>query len=443
MSTDLRSGAPLQIFGGGPGGLAAAYYGVKAGYDLALYEGSGATGGNARTLKLGDCLFDTGAHRLHDKNPEVTDEIRNLLGSDLMTVNAPSRIHLAGRRLRFPLQPGDLLRNLPWQKVARIILERIGRNRAPSPSNFRDWAVDQYGKTLAELLLLNYSEKLWGEETGKLSIQIAGGRLRNLDLRAFLRGVLPGDDPRHLDGAFLYPRHGFGSIFSRVSEEIGSGRIHCENRITSLKHGEGRIRSFVVNGTTRVDARTIISTLPLNLTVEILDPLPPRTILETARSIRFRKLLLCVFCLKRPKFSDNASIYFPESEKPFTRLYECKNRSRFVAPDDQTAIVLELPCHETSPYWQMGEKELLDTVLAALNDVERVREDEVLNTAVYKLPFAYPILEVGIEQKVEELIRYLADFENFHLLGRNATFQYLHTHDLFASAKEMVGRIDL
>lgn len=443
MSTELQPDVPLQIFGGGPGGLAAAYYGVKAGYELALYEGSGSTGGNARTLKLGECLFDTGAHRLHDKDPEVTDEIRSLLGPDLMSVNAPSRIHIGGRQLQFPLQPGDLLRYLPWRTLSRIVLEQFGKKREPDSSNFRDWAIDQYGKTLAELVLLNYSEKLWGEDTRRLSIQIAGGRLRNLDLRAFLRGLLPGDDPRHLDGAFLYPRDGFGSIFDRVSDTIGAERIHCDNRITKLEHSDGRIRSFELNSETRVAANMIISTFPLSRTIEILDPKPPPAILEAARSIRFRKLLLCVFCLKRPRFSDNASIYFPEPEVPFTRLYECKNRSPHVAPDDQTAIVLELPCHESSPYWHMDESELINRVLAALNNVEPVNADEVIQTAVYRLPYAYPILEVGIDKKVEELAQYLKGFENIHLLGRNATFRYLHTHDLFSTARDLIDRIDL
>ena len=441
MSTETSKN--LQILGGGPGGLAAAYYARKAGLKVALYEGSNSTGGNAKTLKLGDCLFDTGAHRLHDKIPEVTKEIRSLLGSDLLTVNAPSRIHFAGRRLRFPLQPGDLLRQLPLRILVRIILECLQKRGQQDLPNFRSWAVSQYGQTLADLLLLNYSEKLWGEDTANLSPQISGGRLRNLDLRAFLRGLLPGEDSRHLDGSFLYPRNGFGSIFERMTEEIGGDHIHCNSRITKLINEKGRVTAFELNDQTNVEAETLISTLPLPLMMKILDPAPPTEILRKARSIRFRKLLLCVFCLKRDRFSDNASIYFPDSDLPFTRLYECKNRSIFVAPEDQTAIVLELPCHESSVYWQMSDTDLLEKVLSALVDVESIEQEEILQTAVYRLPFAYPILEVGIEQTVSELVSYLDGFENLHLIGRNATFRYLHTHDLFNEAETLIRQIGL
>lgn len=439
MSIDRFSQTALQILGGGPAGLAVAYYGRKAGRELVLFEGADNVGGNARTLRLGDCLFDTGAHRFHDKIPVVTEEIRSLLGEDLMSVRSPSRIQFLGNCLRFPLQPRDLFRQLPLRTLARIIIERLGRGRdVKEPSNFHDWAIHQYGETLANLFLLNYSEKLWGEDTRKLSTDISGGRLRNLDLRAFLRSLLPGDDSRHLDGEFLYPKLGFGTIFDRVSEEVGIERIRCGNRITRMTHEDGRIRSVELNGTSSVVADTVISTLPLPLTVRILDPKPPESILEAAKSFRFRKLLLCVFCLKRTRFSENASIYFPDPNVPFTRLYECKNRSPFLAPEDQTAIVLELPCHESSPYWRMDESELLKRMVAALNDVKTLGEEEVLNAAVYRLPFAYPILEIGVEDKVNTLSKYLSGYENLHLLGRNATFRYLHTHDLFLAARDLI-----
>ena len=47
--------------------------------------------------------------------------------------------------------------------------------------------------------------------------------------------------------------------------------------------------------------------------------------------------------LDRPFFSDNASIYFPDKNIPFTRIYEPKNRSKYTSPIDKTCIVAEVP----------------------------------------------------------------------------------------------------
>ena len=59
----------------------------------------------------------------------------------------------------------------------------------------------------------------------------------------------------------------------------------------------------------------------------------------------------------------------------------------------------------------------------------------------YKLPFAYPVLEVGFEEKVASLVAYFETFENLYLTGRSSLFRYLHLHDLFKAGKEVVEQI--
>jgi len=38
-------------------------------------------GGNAVTIDI-ETFFDSGAHRFHDKDPEITQEIKTLLGAE-------------------------------------------------------------------------------------------------------------------------------------------------------------------------------------------------------------------------------------------------------------------------------------------------------------------------------------------------------------------------
>ena len=110
----------IHILGGGPAGLTTGYYAKKYGFtNFAIFEAGEHAGGNCRTLKIkgvdcqshllqnGDFRFDTGAHRFHGKDPQVTEEVKNLLGDDLLRVAAPSEIFFQEKFYRFPLLLSD------------------------------------------------------------------------------------------------------------------------------------------------------------------------------------------------------------------------------------------------------------------------------------------------------------------------------------------------
>ena len=67
---------------------------------------------------------------------------------------------------------------------------------------------------MSDLFLINYTEKLWGRSADILQYDVAGDRLKNLDVRAMIKQKLFGSNHhRNLDGSFYYPEHGFGSIY--------------------------------------------------------------------------------------------------------------------------------------------------------------------------------------------------------------------------------------
>ena len=112
-----------------------------------------------------------------------------------------------------------------------------------------------------------------------------------------------------------------------------------------------------------------------------------------------------------------------------------------MAPKGQTVIVLELPCYSNDAVWNMSEVALQTEVWEVLQRVKRLFPEEVIHYQTYKLPFAYPVLEVGFEERVTHLVRYFETFENLHLTGRSSLFRYLHLHDLFKAGKEVIERI--
>jgi protoporphyrinogen oxidase len=436
-------GKTLHILGGGPAGLAAAYYALKRGLEPIVFEAGSEVGGNCRTLRLGDFLFDTGAHRWHDKDAESTREVQALLGAELHRVEAPSQICLGDKRIGFPLAPLDLLRQLDLETLGRIAWENV-RQRRPGPiASFGDYAIAQYGPTLAGLLLNNYSQKLWGVDPFALHTEVSGGRLKGLDLRSFLSQALPGRRrrARHLDGSFLYPKYGIGMVSQALAQTVGPQRIHCNSRITRMLHADGRITAIEVNGSQRLDVSTVVNTLPLSLACRILDPAPPHALRALVKTIRYRHVVLGVFALDRAAFTPNASLYFPDPAIPFTRIYEPKNRSRHMAPPGQTAIVVETPCFDGDEAWRLGEAQWRQRLWPQIQRLGDLGEGEMLDYRSYKLPFAYPVLETGYAEKAAALVDFFSSFDNLHLSGRSALFRYSHLHDQFKAGRELADEI--
>ena len=86
----------LDILGAGPAGIGIGYYAKKNKIPFSLFERSNRVGGNCKTIINGDYRYDMGAHRLHDKIDDITTEIKNLLGDELLKIEAPSKIYYKG-----------------------------------------------------------------------------------------------------------------------------------------------------------------------------------------------------------------------------------------------------------------------------------------------------------------------------------------------------------
>ena len=356
----------ITILGGGPAGLAAGYYAKKNGLSFTIVEARERIGGNAITLRHGDFLFDSGAHRFHDKDREITRELRDLIGEDFKKIEVPSKIYYGGKLIDFPLSPLDLLKKLGlstfMRAAAELLIARTGKSK--EDTNFRDFALRTYGKTMAKSFLLNYSEKLWGKPCNKLSPHISGKRMKGLDLKTFLKEALGGSKAKteHLDGSFYYPQMGFGTIVEKLAEFCGEQNI-CRNApVTRIFHDHRKILALEISGEKQKEVDQIISTLPLPHLVKLMVPLPQEEVLSQADELRFRNLIVVAMFIDKHSITDDGSIYFPEPQFPFTRVYEPKNRNSEMSPPGKTSLCAEIPCFQTSEIWNMDDERVFQNI---------------------------------------------------------------------------------
>ena len=433
----------ISVLGGGPAGLAVGWSALRRGLPFTVFEAADRIGGNCTTLAAGGFRYDSGAHRLHDRDPEVTAEMKRLLGDDLRRVDVPSQIWDEGRLIRFPLSSAELLAHLGPARFGRAALEvlRARLGDGGPPGSFEAFALRRYGRLIAERFLLDYSAKLWGAPAAELSPAVAGQRLSGLDLRTFVSESVLGRSKHHVEGVFYYPRLGIGQICERLADACGRDAIRTGAPITRLLHDGRAIEAVEIAGRERHEVDTVVSSLPLGHTLAMLDPPPPPEVERLAEAIRYRQLRLVALFVDRPSVTAAATVYFPHRRFPFTRISEPRNRSPEMAPAGQTSLLAEIPCHADDELWRADDRAVIDVVRSEMEAIGWLRPGEVIGGAAHRLANAYPILDTQCASAVAGIHRYLAGLSNLRLVGRSGRFVYGWIHDMIRMGVETVAEI--
>jgi protoporphyrinogen oxidase len=435
----------VSILGGGIAGLATAFVATNSNISFTLYEANSKTGGNCSTFHYDDFLYDSGSHRLHDKIPYVTQYFHDLLGDDLNSLNIPSKIVFDGKFINFPITPIDFISKLGLKMTIKVLIEIfIERFKKKKFNNFREQSIHNYGKTIADNFLLNYSEKLWGVSCEHLSPKVSGKRLEGLSLASIIKQLFLSQDDQcqHLDGKFYYPKKGIGMLTNSLVNNIGSNHVQLDSKVTRIFHDNKKIKSIEINGKDNVNVDEVVSTLPMSNFIKLLHPKPEQNILQAAEKIQFRNVVLVFFALNKKTVTPYGSLYFPQSCFPFTRVYEPRNRSNLMAPTGQTSLVAEIPCQYNGVYWTKKDADIIEIVKNHLSETKLINRNDVINSEVSRLHNAYPVLEDASIQAVSNMMNYVSRFENISFSGRAGRFEYTHIHDDFVTAQSIINKMN-
>jgi protoporphyrinogen oxidase len=435
----------LTILGGGPAGLATAFYATRAAVPFVLFERSKWLGGLCRTFRHGNHLYDSGAHRFHDRDTEITNDIQQLMSDELIAVDAPSKIFDRGRLVDFPPRPINIIfSGLSMVEAFRIGIDVVrSRRKRRRAVTFADFAIAQFGEILARRVLLNYSEKLWGLPADQLSPDVATRRLQGMSLRSLARELFsPRQATTHLDGTFLYPKQGYGRIVERIAATLPASSIKTEHEAVGVKCVNAQITQicFANRPPVAVSGR-VISTLPLPVLANLLGDRLSEKARAAAERLRFRQIRLFFIRLMQTRASSSASIYVPDPKLCISRIYEPKNRSRWMAPEQETSLVVEVPCFEDDPLYHMEPDRLAERVIAEIGTIGIVDPAKVVEWRHHLLRNAYPVYTLDYADEVRTVREALKKIENLDLLGRGGLFFYSHLHDQLRFGKDYVNSL--
>jgi protoporphyrinogen oxidase len=338
----------VVIIGAGPTGLGAALTFDAFGHeDVVVLEQAGAPGGLAGSV-VDDAGFtwDLGGH-VQFSHYEAYDRVLDrALGDAWLHHERTATIRLLGADIPYPFQ--HHLDALPARERAWAESTLATATRHPVDDSFAAWLLATFGEGICSLFLTPYNRKVWQHPLDAMSASWMGERVAVPREGSSSSSAAPeasrsrGWGP---NARFRYPAHGgTGAIWRGVAALVPSDnmrfglaveRVNRDARTVTLSNGE------------RLPYDTLVSTLPLDVLVSIVEPALPGA-RDAARGLVANTVELVgvgVDLPPSPEMRRRTWMYFPEDASPYYRVTVLSNYAPSNAPDDRCYSLLTESSH--------------------------------------------------------------------------------------------------
>jgi len=421
----------IIVIGAGPAGLTAASQLSEGGMNVTLLESDSKVGGMARSIELWGQTVDLGPHRFFSMDRQVNALWLKFAGSDYHMVKRLTRIYYNHRFFGYPLRAGNALRNLGIITALACVLSysrQWGKRADEKLVTFEDWVVRHFGRRLYEIFFKSYSEKLWGKRCDDLDSEFAAQRIKKFSLGEALAKALGfgGKTHKTLVDEFAYPTGGTGMIYERMAENIRKhgGRVLLNTPVAGVMRNGNRVTGVQLQDGSKLRADHVVSTMPLTLLVRSLGDLP-HDVSSAVEQLKFRNTILVYLNVDSEHLFPDQWLYIHAPELRCGRITNFRNWVPELHAGEKTSIlVLEYWCNMDDAIWAEADGTLVELATRELISTGLTKGDQVLEGQVVRIPRCYPVYHRGYKDQLNQVVRYMAGFENLTAIGRYGSFKY-------------------
>ena len=433
---DLAS--DVVIIGAGPAGLTAAYELGKVGRRSTVLEADDVVGGISRTVERDGWRFDIGGHRFFTKVAAVEAFWHEVLpDEDFMLRPRKSRIYYRGKFYDYPLKASNALGNLGVVEAVRCVLSYAwARVRPPARQDmYEGWLVARFGSRLYHHFFKTYTEKVWGHPPAEMPADWAAQRVKNLSLAsAVINALTPKRNQKQITSLieeFQYPRLGPGMMWERcrdLVEEQGT-KVLMNTRVVRIRHSGGRAVAVVGEhdgATTEYPASAVISSMPINQLVQVMDPPVPEDVRRAADALYYRDFLTVALVVPESAVPwDDNWIYIHDPTVKTMRIQNFGSWSPFLVKEGRNVLGLEYTVEEGDESWSSPDEVLVRQGAAELGQLGLLDPSQVEAGYVVRMPKAYPYYDQDYAANVDRIRAWLSSCApNVFPVGRNGMHRY-------------------
>jgi protoporphyrinogen oxidase len=229
----------------------------------------------------------------------------------------------------------------------------------------------------------------------------------------------------------------------------GGNQVAMDSRVIRIEHDGCRISAFICRDSqgneTRHTGRNFISTLPLRNLIQSMCPAAPDEVQQAANALKYRDFLTVVLIADQAETFPDTWIYVHDPEVKLGRVQNFKNWSPFMVPDQtKSSLGLEYFCFEGDGLWSMSDEQLIALGKKEIAQIGLVNDSKIIDGCVVRMPKAYPVYDDEYQQNVKIIRRWLSNFDNLQVAGRNGMHKYNNQdHSMMTallSARNIMGQ---
>lgn len=417
MTIVTKSIKKIGIIGGGISGLTAAFLLRNKGFDVRLFEKSGAVGGNIQTVKIDGFTIEYAPNSLI-KSPRLVDLIKALkLDREVLTANPTNK-------KRYVLRDGKL-RALPMSiaKMAadgyfsagaklRLLREPFIKSKSPDGESVAEFFERRLGREIVERAADPFIAGIYAGNPENLSVKAAFPRLYELEKEygSLLAGSLRSktekadkDFPRSF--SFV---NGIQTLTDKLGKSLGKMvKTNCGiERIEKTADGKWLVKTD--SGADVFDS--IIISTPAEAAANLIENLDAE-LSEQLKNIYYPPVALVYFGIKKEKVDfnlDGFGFLIPSLEKRKI-LGTLWNSAVFEnrAPEGYYLLTTFVGGARNQEVFEQTDAELFETVYAELESILNLRaKPDFMHVKRWRR--AIPQYNIGYE-KIEKSIEDFAE----------------------------------
>lgn len=415
------------IIGAGISGLTFASY-CKENY--LIIEKDSEVGGYCKTHYNKDYVWDYAGHFFHFKTDEFKKKfIDSLDKNDFVTQDKKTFIYFDDKLIDFPFQTH--IHELSKDKFIDCLYDLFNKEEKENYDNFLDMLYGKFGKSITEMFLKPYNEKLYAVDLTKLDKDAMGRFFPYADIKAIIDNMKQ-NKVNSYNNTFMYPKKGAQVIIDVLMKDIDENKILLNSVIQSINLEDKKV---ILTDGTEIYYEYLINSMPFDKFLKLTNN---KEYIDFSNELTYNKVL--VFNLgfnKKSKYNDHHWLYFPDKNINFYRVGFYDN----ILGADKLSMYIEIGYPKGTVITDEDINRQLSLTLDNLKKCGII--DDTFSLEAYEsivMDPAYVHIDAQNDLKVRKIMKDLAN-KNVYSVGRYGAWTYCSMEDCMVEAKELSEKI--